>query len=264
MFNTKTAILLFISLAITNVYGVNFNSQFNRRNGKTINSFCLLSERCTGSEFTQLFILRNTQKIKLKDLYCRHWYPWSKELVNGEKNGSKVQDIDYGQLKDRLFVVLVRNVYDWTRSLYNNGFGVPNHILESPFCDFLHMKYMYRSKKWHAEYDGFNPYKGKCFRNILELRRYKLLNYLTIARSLGNVIVARYEDILENKKEFLEYLSDSYGIKVSEAFDPISTFRGKGKKQFKKPTYKAFSQEEKETLEKLVDWDVEALFGYEK
>ena len=175
---------------------------------------------------------------------------------------------DLGLLGDlnesTLLVLVVRDPYDWLRSFY----GKPHHaskekMLRKDFLYFMQHEWIPADDKVdYVAPDHWNPYDQRRFSNVLELRKYKTLNYLQIGLLAKNFVVVKYEDVLKAPQDFISFLSRSFNLQKIDEFQNVSTYKNEDKKTFHKSEYPPFKVKELVFVNRTMDWDTERLIGY--
>ena len=174
--------------------------------------------------------------------------------------------------EDCLFVVVIRDPYDWLRSFYETPWEVHDDLLYQNFNHFISNTWKLRTdnlgknkrRDLHFLYDAidnFNPYTGQPFTNVLELRTYKYINYLKLGTLVNNYLFVRYEDVNEHPEEFIIYVSQIYQIEKGAQFQPLNTYKGSQKPYMKHP-YFPIEPRDLELINQGLDWPMENSFGY--
>jgi len=113
----------------------------------------------------------------------------------------------------------------------------------------------------YKEIDNYNPWTNKSFSNVLELRKYKMQNYLTLSKLVDNYVIVRYEDVCNNPEAFIHFIATKYLLNKKEAFTPITIYKGVGKPYVRKK-YFSFLEEDLYFINANIDWDVEEKVNY--
>lgn len=248
--------------------------------------FAVIGERCSGTNFIEALVLQNVpslsslyknQKIgKRKAVLHKHFFPWLDLTCFGSPLISYTEKLFWiPSYRDTLFIFVVRNPYDWIRSFYQN----PWHVdLQRMGLDERKTLFSFLSNEWHVlekfspidEYlahlsDNWNPYRERYFRNVLELRTYKILNALRLGQIVPNFIFVPYEKVLQDPKGFINWLSWISHHEAVEPFASIDTYKGvQSNASFSPQNYSPFRAHELDFIEKNLDWEVESWIGYEK
>ena len=223
-----------------------FNHPKNHRSETLVNEYNTLGERCSGTSFVDALIKANFTTVKRSQRFAhKHFFPWfdlpeSREFVLPPwkiDENAFLQDSD-----NNFFVLVVRNHEDWLRSFYFQPFYVPNINKNNGFLHFIANDWKidlqilardyYRTLlpegwtfKWPYElengYYDSNVYQRRDFKNIFELRSYKMRNYLQIGSKVQNFIVLKYEDVREDPEGCINFISEYFCIPKCEPFVPV-------------------------------------------
>lgn len=174
--------------------------------------------------------------------------------------------VDMADSSDCLFVVIVRDPYDWLRSFFNYPHTVHEDLLNRGFSHFLRSQWkpveeQHPLEGSYKEIDGYNPWTNKPFSNVLELRKYKMQNYLTLSKLVDNYMIVRYEDVCNAPEAFINFVATKYLLNKKEVFTPITTFKGLDIPYVPKK-YFSFSEENLYFINANIDWDVEEKVNY--
>ena len=111
--------------------------------------------------------------------------------------------------------------------------------------------------------DQVNPYSGRRFRNIVELRHLKTLNSFEIGKNVKNFMFVRYEDLNEFPEEFINFLAEKFDLEKTTEFVPNHNY-----KESDMPYVKAkyFKMDEKSYyfLNQKLEKKTDDLLGYKK
>lgn len=107
---------------------------------------------------------------------------------------------------------------------------------------------------------------------MLELRKYKNINYLELSSRVNNYLLVRYEDIRDHAEEFIEYVAKTFDLDNTKDFfsiDVVHSYRKIRKKYIKgvpyvKKDYFPIPKEQVEFININIDWDVEEKIGFFK
>ena len=162
---------------------------------------------------------------------------------------------------DFLFLVILRDPYDWVRSFYQSPWAVPDEIKNHGFSHFIHSTW--KNSGVYSQIDDYNPYTKTPFQNVLELRKYKTINYLSMGKKVKNFCLVRYEDLEKDPGGFLEYLSRKYNLALSQVYYPVNTYKGTSTPYVKKK-YPMFHPNDLRFINIKLDWELESQFGYQQ
>jgi hypothetical protein len=177
-----------------------------------ISHFQVFGERRSGTNFAHSLLKEN---LKIKGVYNYGW-----------KHGAPVMPVIPN---DVLFLVLVRNPFEWLRSLHSAPFEAPE-MNGLSFTDFLRSEWKgffdpkpIGQRKWglggFPERAGENqfdrhPLTGKRFANVLEMRKVKLAAHLSLAERSANFSLINLEDLQKKPDHIINQISKEYKLKV--------------------------------------------------
>ena len=261
----KAIVFLFLlhTFCHNNLSAIDFDNHYNHSYGNEITYFSILGERCSGTNFLSRLIENNCTEIK--EVHCfghKHFPCWFEFPINPSLMKTLGYPSDYYSLKnsdDCLFLVILRDPYDWIRSFYAVPWHVPDEIKNYGFSHFIRSKW--KAKEKVSLGDNINPYTKAPFKNALELRKYKTINYLAMGKKVKNFCLVRYEDLEKDPKGFLEYLSRKYNLALSQGYHPIDTYKGSNIPYVKKQ-YPLISPNNLIYINQNLDWELESLFNY--
>ncbi|WP_316359271.1 hypothetical protein [Candidatus Neptunichlamydia sp. REUL1] len=241
-----------------------FENNDNHRSGEKITGIQICGERCSGTNFLESLIKNNFPKMhpNFHSFGWKHFLCWFETPLDKEHFNLPDRMITLEGSEQYLFIVIVRDPYNWIRSFYLNPHHVSPELTNKGFFHFI-------SSEWRSEdcshIDSFNPYTGAPFKNVLELRKYKTVNYLKIANLVGNFCLVRYEEVSEHPKQFVDFIADFYGLEKCPQFTPIIHYKGyPHNPAYKKQPYFPFENKDLLYINQNIDWDVENRLGYTK
>jgi hypothetical protein len=262
-----------------------FNHPSNKIEDDEITLFQVLGERCSGTNYLAALIEENFHFLKSleknKIFIHKHFIPW---VFNPDEINSSF----YYQIPKQniIYIVLIRNVYDWIRSFYLQPFHIENHgtlgfdhfvfseieIIKPddliPSSTFFNLSFFDQlDKRKYTEYlhfhlDHLNPLTGVPFKNLLELRSVKYRNYLEFRKFVPNIIYLSFEQVKQDPEAFIDWFSGLIRSPKAE-YVSIDTYRNDKYTPFIKKEYFGLTEEQKAKIEELVDKEIEAIFGYE-
>lgn len=203
--------------------GQPFPTVTRRPHDEPLVDFQVFGERNSGTNFVTQLVERNFQ-IKAVQIYgWKHGFP-----------------VSVGYHRQSLILFVYRNPIDWAVSMYNVPHAVHPDVNMNSFSEFIRSDwamFIRRNsrrvwqKRWNATSRGGldlmehtfdrHPETGNRFRNILEMRRCKMVAGLSFRNRLCNVVMASYEDIKSNREPFVDFLAQRFDMPRNETFDPI-------------------------------------------
>ena len=245
-----------------------FFNEYNHYSESEIEKIRLMGERCSGTTYIHGLLVNNfpSQHVVAPK---KHFLPWfNLNAFNIPKKSKEVEDLNFlEKLTDScLLVLVVRDPYDWLRSFYSHPWHVKgDKMLHKGFLHFLQHEWRPSDKQMdYVGVDHWNPYNQRRFRNVLELRKYKILNYLQVGILVDNFFVVQYEKVAKNPAQFVEFMSENFHMEKNDVFENITSYKNEGKKKFQKKEYPPFEIKEFEFINQEIDWDVEKFIGYSK
>ena len=228
--------------------------------------FKIYGERCSGTNFVQSLISNNCPGLR----HTRR-YNWEKHNF---VNPPFVRD-------ETLAVVVVREAFDWLRSLHRSPHQVGYWYKETDFSGFLR-------HEWSGVFNGFllagqgklgikgaelmyerHPDTGARIANVVELRNLKVKSQLKVRNLYPHWFIVRYEDVRDDPQAFIAALSDHHGVAVKAAFSPVT----KDVSNFALPQdraaagrerpYAEFSKQDRQFVLGALDLEQEHLIGYD-
>jgi len=260
-----------------------FTNPYNHTVNESVKRLKVCGERCSGTNFVMYLLHKNFPTLAptaIREFGHKHYLWWfdipiSKNTLN--KLRYTQEDVSLINSQDCLFVVVVRDSYDWLRSFYLKPYDVHKTRCTRGFYQFLKRKWKltrhYRpGSGQHDEVDNQNPWTGKPFANVLELRKYKIVNYLRLGTLVDNFLLVRYEDVRDNPQAFIDFVARFYNLAKAESFDPVDIVidtsipptqaRSGPSEPFVRNPYFPFSQRELKFINQHTDWPTENLIGY--
>lgn len=192
-----------------------------------VNKFTIFSERNSGSNYLRSIIELNFPELKYTSQYgFKHWWlgldvpDRPKELNNNTDREIQISTATNPETDDVLFLVLVRNPFEWLKSMYDK----PHHLREdlrnsyTNITEFLDMPWICEEKNCmnnHWEQNA-GPYLIEEAKNVMDIRNRKYKHFLHLLDenpdyAPANVELVKYEDF-PNK---LIYLKNKYNLKAS-------------------------------------------------
>lgn len=221
--NIKNYTLILIVILISkNICASEFDNNYNHCYGNKIKYFKVFGERCSGTNFLSRLIRSNFPELsKQRRFGHKHFICWFDFPMDVPFMQAVNYPDDYYTLEnsdDFLFLVILRDPYDWVRSFYQSPWVVPDEIKNHGFSHFIHSSW--KNSGVYSRIDDYNPYTKTPFQNVLELRKYKTINYLSMGKKVKNFCLVRYEDLEKDPTGFLEYLSRKYNLALSQIYYP--------------------------------------------
>ncbi len=228
----------------------------------------IFGERCSGTNYLESLLKANCKNID-EDYFFYGWkhfpcwfdYPFNPKFYPVPKRNYTLENN-----RNCLFIIIFRDPYDWLRSLHLTPFHATDNLKNIPFGDFIRTKWTVDAAQMR-EWGNFeiNPANGLPFKNVMKLRKARILNMLRIKDLVHNFYMINYETLSKSPEEVLREISHLFGVELQEEFTPIL----QSKKGFKKNTeiyqgshYPAISAEDLAFINQQLDWSVEEQIGY--
>lgn len=272
MYKITLYMITFCVLFMNSVHSSQFSNTYNHYSGKPIKKLKIFGERCSGTNYIESLLHANFPTLEKTDpleFGHKHFLWWLGTPANTEKLRKLkfTRDaISFKGSQDYLFVVIVRDPYDWLRSFYLMPHCVHGDLLGKNFFHFVTSTWkLVQTYPEHEgdynEIDNYNPWTGKPFSNVLELRAYKNANYLTLGTIVNNFLLVRYEDICKDPENFICYVAKAYHLEKSKEYHPINTYKGLDTPYTQKQ-YFPLTPLDLEFINNSLDWDIEKKIGY--
>ncbi len=188
----------------------------------TITEYCILGERCSGTNYLEKLIETN---FGLKEI--THKYGWKHFFgFNNYKDSDNV-----------LFIGIVRDPFQWLGSLNKKKHHLAPHLRQNMNILLRSEFFSIYDEKGHGVKYGReiiedrNIYTGKRYKNIIELRNTKNKFLLDdMEKKVKNYILLRYEDLSSKTFEQLENIKNKFNLnlKNSELINIVKHTKKKG------------------------------------
>lgn len=213
--------------------------QLYRTNPLLIFEYAIYGERHSGTNFLEQ-CMNSCFDIPRTNFYCsKHFFGWTKPVT-----------ITY-KARHVLFIGIVRNPYDWIKSMFIE----PHHIHPHRLWKFK----TFITSEWSSVHHSFqeimedrNFLTKERYKNIFELRQVKY-NYLlnTMPTIAQNYVLISYEHFIKNHKNILNIIGEKFHLKkVGEPPESIVKY------PYELP------HDIKEIIDSNLDWNLEEAFGY--
>lgn len=241
-----------------------FNNEYNHYSNGQIKRFKICGERCSGTNFLSCLIQRNFSGLVEEFAYGhKHALYWFNEPLDPEilqQIGYSIRDASLLESDDCLFIVVIRDPYDWLRSFYLTPHHVHKDLISSGFMHFISNEWK-SELNYYTKIDDINPNTKRPFSNIFELRKHKILNYLNLSNLVKNYLLVKYEDIKENPEKFIDFVADYYNLEKTHKFISINTYKDT-EVPYRPKQYFSLSPEEIQFINNQLDWEIEGAIGF--
>ncbi|OYW60214.1 MAG: hypothetical protein B7Z10_04305 [Rhodobacterales bacterium 32-66-7] len=231
--------------------------------GPAIDRFQIYGERRSGTNFVSRTIARNCGLKRFSSYGWKHALPYYPLLP-----------------RSCLFVVVVRDPFDWLRSFYAGPFEADPAIAALPFSGFIRAE-------WEGTYTGFerqwayrgyavrdrfargepnfldrHPVNGRRFRNVLELRSVKLAGHLSLLDRGLNAVAIRYEDFRVRPEAILRDIGSRFSLNLRADFRPTDVPVGPSSDRRAAAKTAPISAEDRDFILAGLDQTLERRCGY--
>ena len=139
-----------------------------------ISCFQVLGERCSGTNYVHALIEENLKDLKSSGCISKHFIPWYLDKA-------KINSNSYYQvpIQNMLYIVVIRDVFDWVRSFYETPHHTDGSIKKLSFTDFIRTPW--KPKEENIENPKYPTY------NKIEMISLIIYRYIIIIfRTFGN------------------------------------------------------------------------------
>jgi hypothetical protein len=157
-------------------------------------------------------------------------------------------------------------------SLHNKPHHVDKTLKNLTFSEFIRKEWkcVYNKESATEEEDPIfgkemmferNPDTGERFKNVLEMRNYKIREFLALENKVSNYSRLRYRDLRDNPK-MLKNLSEEFNLKLKgNGIVNYKKYKNTNK-TYKPKRYPAISLKDKFYIRKHLDLKQEKSIGY--
>ena len=220
---------------------------------KTIQIFGM---RCSGTNYLEQLIRANLQDILIVDS-MGHKHLWNANINNPYR-------------KPNCIIVIVRNPFDWLRSVHREPHHCPQ-LIGKDFQTFLTQKWKaYYGKNWN------DPLTSKRmsivlpqnlreeFDHVMDMRNQKLAIYKELCEKNPQTTFLRLKDVQENPEKTIKYICKLFDLKrESNDLIEIANFK-KTNEIFKPLGLVKLSNHLLQQIHHSIHWEQEAFFGFSK
>jgi hypothetical protein len=185
----------------------------------TIKYFTIYGERCSGTNFLMIALLKNFELEYTSEYSWKHFFGF----------------YDFDSFKDNpkndetLFISIIREPISWIDSFYRKKHHVPPHNRKSINTFLFNEFYSIYNDDMNIEImeDRHITTKDR-YKNIFELRKVKnnfLINEMP--KKVKNYLLIRYEDIRDNYDIILDYFHIKFNlVKKNDKYIKINNYKG--------------------------------------
>lgn len=220
-----------------------------------VKTFNIKGERCSGTNYLQKLVETNLN-VKYEQQPNTGWKHGYYSLFAYQRDSPDTF----------LTIVIFRNPFDWLRSVYHT----PHHIvgasggcwisyLKPTFSEFIRneVNQFHIDKILHRERHPLTFEKAK---NFMELRKWKLQNFLNLKNILPNTYYTTYEELAQDPQKIISEINDRW-FNIDFEFQNWTKYK-KTDEEYTKKDYLTISDEDRSFIIENLDWDLESKFGY--
>lgn len=218
----------------------------------------IFGERCSGTNFVAQLLRRNAWRLPLTDEHG-----WKHGFCDGVA----------GPAADTLFVLVVRDPFDWAASLWRTPWHAAQPLRDASFPEFVRMEWRCewgRDMALAAEDPRVgeemtherDPATGRRFVDVFALRAAKLRAHLALASRVRRFAVVRYEDAAASPREVCATLLGGHRVRRWPWFRAVRTWKGGAEPFVPKPRL-VMSREDVLHIAARLDAQQERAIGYD-
>lgn len=210
----------------------------------SIENFTILGERHSGTNWLEHLCEKN---LNLQIT----WEYGFKHFINLNWNS-------YYKSEKTIFFCIVRDLYTWIPAFFKAPHNVDPNIAYD-INNFLLKEWLsFDINSGKEILDDRNYITALKYKNIFDLRNRKLkFYYYYLPYIVHNLIIIRYEDLLQNPYEVFEFLKQRTNININ--ITKNSFLDAKPPKRYKKQLINI-----KNIIDNNTNWDIENLYKYYK
>ncbi len=181
-----------------------------------IKNFTIFGERNSGTSYLKKILQQMLYIDFTQDYGFKHWYIKDLEprgINNTTTDNECVKSINDSD--DTLFIVIVRNVYDWVGSMHKKPYHIKNIKGKSIF-EFISNKYIAYEKScpkghengsktpWYENTNHEYPFFMEEAENLIQLRNLKNNHFYNLRNNVKNYYLIRQEHLKEDIHNMLK------------------------------------------------------------
>ncbi len=185
-----------------------------RAEGPRPTGFAVFGERCSGTNFARALIKRNLGLAVRDDLGWKHGFAHMLAIP-----------------EDVLVVVVVRDAFDWAKSMFAKPWHADAQMQRLGFSQFLRAPWT--SVVDRPDYFGLprgcdligaplqldrHPITGAPFANIFRMRNAKTAAFLGFEARHANFVALRHEALARSPESVLGHLREAFGLEEGDGF----------------------------------------------
>lgn len=239
----------FINYAITS----NNNKKINMTQIKP-NSFYVKGERCSGTNYLEKLIEENLS-VKIYEAEWKHSYI----------NLGITDKID-NPIINHLTIFIFRNVFDWLRSFYMaphhlEGAESAHWVNQPTFGEFIRREVKVVDNDNQIRNIDRHPYTLENPKDLLQLRKWKIENWLNYKKLGKPAHYVKYEDLAKNPEKIIREINDLW-FHVNFSFKNWIYHKKDKKVKYEPKKYFKIGNNDFAYIIENVDWNLEKQIGY--
>ena len=228
----------------------------------------ILGERSSGTNFINSLVKKNFCGVQItKEFGGKHWFlkdHYPRSRPNDTTDAQCIRSV-HENTTDTLFLCVLRNPFDWIRSIHSRPYHAYNHS-GIPFSQFLRKPWLSFEKArvnrfWPARTDNFWFIEEAG--NILQLRSMKIEHWLKLGEKVENIYYLNYEDVLQDN-QFMTKVAERFGIELCNANIEGETryLNRRPDIEYSPQNYPAIADQDLEFIRSELNWELEQRIGY--
>ncbi len=217
----------------------------------------LFGERCSGTNYVAELLRRNVGLRATDEFGWKHGWP---------------QGV-IGPAADCVFAIVVRDPFDWVRSLHRQPWHAAAPLRDRPLAQFLREPWWcewgrdmtlaaHDARRGTEMMHERDPATGERFANVMRLRTAKLRAWLALEQRVQHVAVVRYEHAAGEPRRFVREFAQRFGLRRWPWLRAVRTFKG-GPDPFVKRELAAMAAADVEWVARELDEALERRCGYD-
>lgn len=223
---------------------------------QNIKFYSIVGERCSGTNYLNFLMKKNVNLSETQKFGWKHGFqlPKKNTIVN-----------------DTLCIFIIRNVYDWIRSIDKLRWHANKSVCEKNFTEMIRFP-------WESSIDGaFGTWldegrKGQKIKSDLDdngnyhptpldMRNYKTKKFLQLQHNFKHFYVINYDQLNKNPEKIIREMCQKFNINVKRNFENHIYRKGSNIK-FTPKKYDTLTKNNLDFINSKIDWNTENLLGF--
>lgn len=212
----------------------------------------VFGERCSGTNYITSLLCQNFTQLQYLDHTRTSPFGWKHDILSHEY-------VKHEMAKDTLFVLVVRDPYDWLRSFFHQPHHA-YHCKKMSFSQFL--KSPWFSCRDHSPSINIDVHpSGRTYHNVIEMRTEKIKALMRFHTYAPNCTLITYESVRDDPERFCSSIQAIYGLTMHSGFKPVMTYKNTDE-PYQAKTYFDIDEHDMRFINSQIKWDLEYIFGY--